>query len=171
MGRVANVAGTYPALVISLLRLFRTLSFTHTPSLAPERLFLPFAHSLLSLLSLNLSTSISHTGQPHLRLDSTFSGSPDNHHTSVQYSKYDEGEEYEMVQTYGIAPDSGAEPAQAGSTGETNALLGENRDSTTNRDVRKREGHASLGSCISNLANTIIGSGEFSAFLSRRRLN
>lgn len=69
-----------------------------------------------------------------------------------------------MVQTYGIAPNSAMEPAQAANSEETNALLGGDRGTTVKREAGGREGHASLGSCISNLANTIIGSGESTAF-------
>lgn len=82
---------------------------------------------------------------------------------SLDYSKYEdvEGEEYEMVQTYGIAPNrSGIEPPTAGNSEETNALLGGDGVQTVSRHATgKREGHASLISCISNLCNTIIGSG------------
>jgi hypothetical protein len=66
-----------------------------------------------------------------------------------------------MVQTYGIAHHSTAEPALAGNSEETNALLGGVRNATVRHETGKREGHASLGSCVSNLSNTIIGSGEF----------
>jgi hypothetical protein len=83
----------------------------------------------------------------------------------LDYSKYeDEGEEYEMVQTYGIASNSSAtlDPPTAGNAEETNALLGGDRNAAGVRhDNAKREGHASVVSCISNLLNTIIGSGEF----------
>ncbi|KAJ7574441.1 transmembrane amino acid transporter protein-domain-containing protein [Mycena floridula] len=57
-----------------------------------------------------------------------------------------------MVQTYGVAQSNNLEPESA--TGEeTSALLG------GSRNVTKREGNASLVSSVSNLANTIIGSG------------
>ncbi|KXN92411.1 Vacuolar amino acid transporter 5 [Leucoagaricus sp. SymC.cos] len=64
-----------------------------------------------------------------------------------------------MVQTYGIAPNSAVDPPLAGNNEETNALLGGNRNANVRQETRKREGHASLTSCISNLSNTIIGSG------------
>lgn len=71
-----------------------------------------------------------------------------------------------MVQTYGVAPRNDADPTSSGS-GETSALLG--GDSTniskhTGNDAVvpvKSEGHASIVSCVSNLSNTIIGSGAF----------
>ena len=61
-----------------------------------------------------------------------------------------------MVQTYGIARGQGAE-TESHAADEHEALLG--RDATA-RQVKK-EGHATIHSCIGNLANTIIGSGEF----------
>ncbi|EKM81692.1 hypothetical protein AGABI1DRAFT_111957 [Agaricus bisporus var. burnettii JB137-S8] len=64
-----------------------------------------------------------------------------------------------MKQTYGIARDNGTETA--GGSEETNALLG-NRDPAIAPEGSKRDGHASLGSCISNLSNTIIGTGMLS---------
>lgn len=63
-----------------------------------------------------------------------------------------------MVQTYGVAPPNDAEPTQdTTAEGEGSALLG--GDATPKRAV-KRDGHATIISCVSNLANTIIGSGE-----------
>lgn len=60
-----------------------------------------------------------------------------------------------MVQTYGVAPVNDSEPTdQAGS--EDSALLG--GDATAKKVGR--DGNATMISCISNLANTIIGSGE-----------
>lgn len=60
-----------------------------------------------------------------------------------------------MVQTYGVAPVNDTEPTdQAG--GEGSALLG--GDATAKK--AGRDGHATIVSCVSNLANTIIGSGE-----------
>ncbi|KAF9454254.1 AAAP amino acid transporter, partial [Macrolepiota fuliginosa MF-IS2] len=64
-----------------------------------------------------------------------------------------------MVQTYGVAPESIIEPTRSGSSEETNALLGGDRDTVVGHGTGAREGHASLSSCVSNLANTIIGSG------------
>jgi hypothetical protein len=63
-----------------------------------------------------------------------------------------------MVQTYGVASDShqaDAEPQVVGD--EHEALLG--GDGTAR--VQKKEGDGTLHSSVGNLANTIIGSGEF----------
>ncbi|KAF8659850.1 hypothetical protein AX16_001735 [Volvariella volvacea WC 439] len=62
-----------------------------------------------------------------------------------------------MVQTYGVARESNAEPSS--SNNETSALLGGDRDTTVKRTSGKADGHASITSCVSNLLNTIIGSG------------
>lgn len=71
-----------------------------------------------------------------------------------------------MVQTYGVASpnDSTATAADVYEhptthvATEDDALLG--GDSSVKR-VAKREGHATLTSSVGNLANTIIGSGEY----------
>lgn len=66
-----------------------------------------------------------------------------------------------MVQTYGAVPDGGIEPVNIISGDrEDAALLG--GDGTIKR-AGKAEGHATIVSCISNLANTIIGSGAYTA--------
>ncbi|KAJ8079524.1 hypothetical protein PM082_011111 [Marasmius tenuissimus] len=65
-----------------------------------------------------------------------------------------------MVQPYGAAAantDGGYEGPDV-REGESSALLGGDRDTTVKR-VAKPDGHASVVSSISNLANTIIGSG------------
>jgi hypothetical protein len=66
-----------------------------------------------------------------------------------------------MVQTYGVAPDNDNEPMPTnyiGATeGESSALLG--GDASIKRKD-KADGHASIISSVSNLSNTIIGSGE-----------
>ncbi|KDQ61388.1 hypothetical protein JAAARDRAFT_54767 [Jaapia argillacea MUCL 33604] len=60
-----------------------------------------------------------------------------------------------MVQTYGATPDAGHEPtAMAPGEDESTTLL-----DGAPRTKHLREGHASLSSSVSNLANTIIGSG------------
>ncbi|KAG6886240.1 hypothetical protein C0993_010802 [Termitomyces sp. T159_Od127] len=61
-----------------------------------------------------------------------------------------------MVQTYGaVRPPAYAESEPGPSSGsEQSALLGGERDTSVQRD-----GHASLTSCVSNLANTIMGTG------------
>jgi len=68
-----------------------------------------------------------------------------------------------MAQTYGITPNrSSTEAPSARSGEETNALLGEYHAPTAVRHCGgEGEGHATLLSCISNLSNTIIGSGEY----------
>ena len=64
-----------------------------------------------------------------------------------------------MVQPYGATPASAAarDGASERSTllGEGSTLLGREPGEST----AKREGHATLTSSVSNLANTIIGSG------------
>ncbi|PFH51839.1 hypothetical protein AMATHDRAFT_141685 [Amanita thiersii Skay4041] len=59
-----------------------------------------------------------------------------------------------MVQTYGIVPPSQPDLGPPEHSGESSALLG-----ASNVSVKKSDGRASIGSCISNLSNTIIGSG------------
>ncbi|TFK39871.1 transmembrane amino acid transporter protein-domain-containing protein [Crucibulum laeve] len=64
-----------------------------------------------------------------------------------------------MVQTYGVAPENATEPGVQAEGEEATALLGGNRDTSVKRTQEKRDGHATMYSCISNLSNTIIGSG------------
>ncbi|OCH96252.1 hypothetical protein OBBRIDRAFT_765760 [Obba rivulosa] len=61
-----------------------------------------------------------------------------------------------MVQPYGAAPvhHDGEEAIPEGVAGENDALLGASASAK-----HKHDGHATLSSCIGNLANTIIGSG------------
>ncbi|KAJ3567461.1 hypothetical protein NP233_g6357 [Leucocoprinus birnbaumii] len=101
--------------------------------------------------------------QQHQLLSST-----QDYTTRSRYSEDEGEEEYEMVQTYGIAPNrSGTvEGRNGGNSEETNALLGGDATGAGIETVErreevggKREGHASLVSCVSNLCNTIIGSG------------
>ncbi|KAJ6456083.1 vacuolar amino acid transporter 5 [Mycena sanguinolenta] len=65
-----------------------------------------------------------------------------------------------MSQKYGTTPVSAAvdDPTSPFGAGESSALLGGNRDTTVKR-ATKREGKATMVSSVSNLANTIIGSG------------
>jgi len=63
-----------------------------------------------------------------------------------------------MVQTYGIARENEVDVAGHGTSAETSALLG--RGSQTVGE-EKPDGHATLGSCISNLSNTIMGTGVY----------
>ncbi|KAL0953758.1 hypothetical protein HGRIS_004947 [Hohenbuehelia grisea] len=64
-----------------------------------------------------------------------------------------------MVQSYGVARATGgaSEYDEAPGQGEGSALLG--GDATSKPQSQHHGGHASIGSCVSNLANTIIGSG------------
>lgn len=63
-----------------------------------------------------------------------------------------------MVQTYGVAPGNDAGPANhVPGEGEDSALLG---GDSAPKLQGKADGHASIVSCVSNLSNTIIGSGE-----------
>ncbi|KAJ7509741.1 transmembrane amino acid transporter protein-domain-containing protein [Mycena galericulata] len=65
-----------------------------------------------------------------------------------------------MAQKYGTAPVSAADdPTSPIGAGESSALLGGDRDATIKRTEVKREGKATMVSSVSNLANTIIGSG------------
>lgn len=62
-----------------------------------------------------------------------------------------------MVQTYGVAPDNDGDPTNhVAGDGEGSSLLG--GDATPKRPAR--DGQATIVSCVSNLANTIIGSGK-----------
>ena len=71
---------------------------------------------------------------------------------------------YEMVQTYGVAEATDVDPSTGGD--EARALLG--GDSATVRKAEgKPDGHATIVSCISNLSNTIIGSGARYLFCTR----
>jgi len=69
-----------------------------------------------------------------------------------------------MVQTYGVAPESAADPLRALDADEGQALLGASSAPVN----AKADGRASLTSCISNLANTIIGSGTCQFAVSAR---
>lgn len=77
----------------------------------------------------------------------------------------EDDEVFEMVQTYGIAQESPAEPGTSVG-GEQSALLGGDRDTTVKR-VGMPDGNATIVSCIGNLSNTIIGSGEYILTISR----
>jgi hypothetical protein len=67
-----------------------------------------------------------------------------------------------MAQKYGTTPVSALldEPTSPEGAGESSALLGGDRDGAVKLVNGKREGKASMVSSVSNLANTIIGSGE-----------
>ena len=65
---------------------------------------------------------------------------------------------YEMVQTYGVVPENSAEPSL--DADEARALLaGPSDPGTPSKADRHVGGHATLTSSVSNLSNTIIGSG------------
>jgi hypothetical protein len=69
-----------------------------------------------------------------------------------------------MVQTYGVAEATDFDPSTGGD--EARALLG--GDSAGVRKAEgKADGHATIVSCISNLSNTIIGSGTRYLFCTR----
>lgn len=72
-----------------------------------------------------------------------------------------------MVQTYGVIGSSAPDTVNEGPTGEASALLGGDRDATVKRTSDRADGHASIVSCISNLSNTIIGSGVYPYSLKR----
>ncbi|KAL1667106.1 transmembrane amino acid transporter protein-domain-containing protein [Schizophyllum commune] len=59
-----------------------------------------------------------------------------------------------MVQTYGASGSQHDPRGEGAGTGESDALLG-----GAPQAPAKRQGHATLVSCVSNLSNTIIGSG------------
>jgi hypothetical protein len=61
-----------------------------------------------------------------------------------------------MVQTYGVANEHEDAVAETNMSAESDALLGAGASARK----AKAEGHATLQSCVGNLANTIIGSGE-----------
>lgn len=121
--------------------------------------------------------------QPQVqRLEATFSLSPSHTH-SIRSSPlldetlrepkgriYDNDQEdhyleaYEMVQVYGVAPQDSADANVPTNGVEENGEGDESRALLTGRTVARatqkdKDGHASLLSCISNLSNTIIGSG------------
>lgn len=63
-----------------------------------------------------------------------------------------------MVQTYGVVPETCTEPGL--DADESRALLaGPTEPGTPSKRDKHPDGHATLTSSISNLSNTIIGSG------------
>jgi hypothetical protein len=64
-----------------------------------------------------------------------------------------------MVQTYGVVPETSVMVEPSIDTDEARALLAD-PNAPSKRD-RHTDGHATLTSCISNLLNTIIGSGAY----------
>ncbi|KAH6915912.1 vacuolar amino acid transporter 5 [Coprinopsis sp. MPI-PUGE-AT-0042] len=65
-----------------------------------------------------------------------------------------------MVATYGVARENDADATYREGSDESRALLGGTSSSGTPAAPNgKRDGHATMMSCIGNLANTIIGSG------------
>jgi len=69
-----------------------------------------------------------------------------------------------MVQTYGVAEATDVDPSTGGD--EARALLGGD-SAAVKKAEGKRDGHATIVSCISNLSNTIIGSGTCYLFCTR----
>lgn len=63
-----------------------------------------------------------------------------------------------MTQNYGASYGVETEPRSEAGAGEESTLLG--TESVGKRKV-KADGHATLGSGVGNLANTIVGSGEY----------
>lgn len=63
-----------------------------------------------------------------------------------------------MVQPYGTTNYSSLDvEARDDAASEDTSLLGA---ASIGKKIIKREGHATMASCIGNLANTIVGSGE-----------
>lgn len=79
--------------------------------------------------------------------------------TRDRRDEYEEGEDeaYEMVQTYGVARENNAEPVNGHDGDESRALLG----GAGAGQAGKPDGRATLASCISNLSNTIMGTGTY----------
>lgn len=74
-----------------------------------------------------------------------------------------------MAQTYGVAAENSAEPniVEVDATeDESQALLNSGGDGYAKQNEEGADGNASLVSSISNLSNTIIGSGKWSFYLS-----
>ncbi|GLB41828.1 putative transmembrane amino acid transporter protein [Lyophyllum shimeji] len=70
----------------------------------------------------------------------------------------EEDEAFEMVQAYGAVPSKHSEPGERDG-GENSALLSDDRDGMAEQVEELPDGHATILSCISNLANTIMGTG------------
>lgn len=70
-----------------------------------------------------------------------------------------------MVQTYGIAAENNVDssPTDVRHADESRALLGGGTAAagTTAKKNERPDGHATMASCISNLANTIMGTGRY----------
>lgn len=75
-------------------------------------------------------------------------------YTTTGYPPSLQTQSYEMTNTYGVAQPR--DSSDAPGTAENSALLG-----GADRELVKRDGHATMLSCVSNLTNTIIGSGVF----------
>jgi hypothetical protein len=75
---------------------------------------------------------------------------------------------YEMVQPYGATnyPGDDVEAVEDTASEDTSLLGG----ASTGKKVAKREGHATIISCIGNLENTIVGGGELSPCIVSRLL-
>jgi hypothetical protein len=65
-----------------------------------------------------------------------------------------------MLQSYGVAPPTNVDTHMSDDLDEARALLGTN-SSAIGSLAKRKEGHATLVSSVSNLLNTIIGSGTF----------
>jgi hypothetical protein len=64
-----------------------------------------------------------------------------------------------MVQPYGVTDYPGFDvESRDETTSEVTSLLGA---ASTGKKTAGKEGHATIASCIGNLSNTIVGSGEY----------
>jgi hypothetical protein len=99
---------------------------------------------------------------PHAILAWLFSSFRNSHKSTIKYAPEAaviNHNTFEMVQTYGVANDTIGEPINhIPGDGEDSALLG--GDSAV-KHIGRADGHASIVSCVSNLSNTIIGSGMY----------
>jgi hypothetical protein len=70
-----------------------------------------------------------------------------------------------MVRIYGDAHGVDTEPRNAAGAGEGSSLLGHESTGKAKGLRKVEDGHATLASGVGNLANTIVGSGEFCPFV------
>lgn len=89
-------------------------------------------------------------------------GGEENKLDEAEYNESDE----EMVQTYGIANEQVGESSNSEHQSESSALLGGGRDAAVKKaSTQLGDGHATMTSSVSNLINTIIGSGKCSVLI------
>ena len=131
------------------------------PSTSPSSVSSPLSQRRSTVQSTALKASAAAFRTTHTSSSHAYSLAPG---AALDFDGHDE---YEMVQQYGAAQGHGHEDRAVQqqhaddprNSSEGDALLG---DAASARKP-KREGHASLTSSTSNLANTIIGSGEHNA--------